>query len=46
MMLIQSAVWENLHEAEVLMLDNNHAKNELRWEPRLSFNETFSWTAD
>jgi CDP-glucose 4,6-dehydratase len=36
----------DLHEAGILMLNNNRAKNELKWQPRLSFNETISWTAD
>lgn len=28
------------------MLNNNRAKNELKWQPRLSFDETILWTAN
>ncbi len=36
----------NLHEAGILKLDNNKAKSELNWQPKLSFEETIKWTAD
>ena len=36
----------DLHEAGILMLNNNRAKKELNWQPKLSFAETISWTAD
>lgn len=35
-----------LHEAGILKLDNNRAKNELNWHPKLSFEETIKWVAD
>lgn len=36
----------DLHEAGILKLDNNRAKKELNWQPKLSFDETIFWTAD
>lgn len=35
----------DLHEAGILKLDNSRAKTELKWKPRLSFDEAISWTA-
>ena len=35
----------DLHEAGILKLDNNKAKIELDWQPKLSFEETIFWTA-
>ncbi len=35
-----------LHEAGILKLDNSRAKQELNWQPKLSFEETLKWTAD
>ena len=36
----------NLHEAGILKLDNNRAKKELNWHPKLSFDQTIKWVAD
>ncbi len=36
----------DLHEAGILKLNNNLAKKELNWQPKLSFEETLKWTAD
>lgn len=36
----------NLHEAKLLMLNINKAKEKLGWEPRLSFDETTNLVAD
>lgn len=36
----------DLHEAGILKLNNSRAKKELNWQPKLSFDETMSWTAD
>ncbi|HLD77348.1 MAG TPA: CDP-glucose 4,6-dehydratase [Rickettsiales bacterium] len=36
---------KNLHEAGILKLDNNLAKIELDWKPKLSFDEAILWTA-
>ena len=34
-----------LHEAGILKLNNSRAKEELAWQPELSFIETLEWTA-
>ncbi len=36
----------DLHEAGILKLDNSLVKEEIGWNPRLSFNESISWTAN
>lgn len=36
----------DLHEAGILKLDNDRAKKELSWKPKLSFDEAIFWTAD
>jgi CDP-glucose 4,6-dehydratase len=36
----------NLHEAGILKLDNNLAKSELQWKPKLNFHETINWTIE
>lgn len=35
-----------LHEAKLLMLDSNKAKEQLGWLPKLTANEAIEWTAD
>jgi len=35
----------DLHEAGILKLNNSLAKKELNWQPKLSFEEAISWTA-
>ena len=36
----------DFHEAEILKLNNSRAKKDLFWQPKLSFDEAISWTAE
>ena len=35
-----------LHEAGYLLLDSSKARQELKWDDKLAFNETIQWTVD
>jgi CDP-glucose 4,6-dehydratase len=37
---------ENVHEAEYLLLDSSKARDQLKWDDKLTFHESVEWTID